>query len=195
MCWASSRLRAPRADVNGSHSPRTRAPAAATVVSVSGTEGQPGGGGTSLWLHERLYERRIILVIGRLDDTVAARAAVALLTLDAAGDAPIEVHVDSPDGTLEAAFVVIDTLGMIRAPVRALCRARVGTRRSASWPRPGTARPRRTRGFGSLSPPCGSSERQTRSTRGGASIATCSGGSRRISRARSGGRSTRSRMT
>jgi ATP-dependent Clp protease, protease subunit len=94
---------------------------------MRGAEGPPEGGGTSLWLHEKLYERRIVLVTGRLDDTVAARAAAALTSLDAAGDAPIEVHVDSPDGTLEAVFVVIDTLGVIRASVRALCRGLVGT--------------------------------------------------------------------
>src|SRR5262245_30909308 len=86
----------------------------------------PAGGGPS-WLHERLYERRIVPVTGRLDDAVAARAAAALVSLDATGDATIEVHVDSPDGTLEAAFVLIDTLGLIRAPVRALCRGLVGT--------------------------------------------------------------------
>ncbi len=78
-------------------------------------------------LHEQLYERRIVLVTGRLDDGVAARAAAALLSLDAAGNATIDVHVDSPDGALEAAFVLIDTLGLIRAPVRALGRGLVGT--------------------------------------------------------------------
>lgn len=34
---------------------------------------------------------------------------------------------DSPDGTLEAAFVLIDTLGMIWTPIRAQCRGLVGT--------------------------------------------------------------------
>ena len=50
-----------------------------------------------------------------------------LLGLDPSGAAPIELHVDSPEGTLEAAVALIDTLGMIRAPVRALCRGLVGT--------------------------------------------------------------------
>jgi ATP-dependent Clp protease protease subunit len=94
---------------------------------VNSAEGPPAGGGTPPWLHEKLYERRIVLVTGRLDDAVAARAAAALVSLDAAGGAPIEIHVDSPDGTLEAAFVLIDTLGAIRAPVRALCRGQLGT--------------------------------------------------------------------
>ncbi len=78
------------------------------------------------WLREKLYERRIVLVTGPLDDAVAAEAAAALMTLDAAADTPIEIHVDSPDGTLEAAFVVMDTIDGLHASVRALCRGRVG---------------------------------------------------------------------
>jgi ATP-dependent Clp protease protease subunit len=89
--------------------------------------GPPGGSGAPPWLDERLQGRRVVLVTGRLDDAVAARAAAALMSLDAEGDRPIELHVDSPDGSLEAAFVLIDTLGMIRASVRALCRGVVGT--------------------------------------------------------------------
>lgn len=91
------------------------------------TAGPPGAGGSWDWLHQTLYERRIVVVTGRLDDGVAARAAAALMSLDATGDGTIEVQVDSPDGTVEAAFVLIDTLRMIRAPVRALCRGLVGT--------------------------------------------------------------------
>jgi ATP-dependent Clp protease protease subunit len=94
---------------------------------MGSAEGPPGAGGISPWLHEALYARRIVLVTGRLDDGVAARAAAALVSLDATGDATIEVHVDSPDGTLEAAFVLIDTLGAIQAPVCTLGRGLVGT--------------------------------------------------------------------
>jgi ATP-dependent Clp protease, protease subunit len=75
---------------------------------------------------DRLFERRIVLVTGRLDDAVAARAGAELLGLEAAGDAPIELHVDSPDGTLEAAFALIDTLGGLGAPVHAHCRGQAG---------------------------------------------------------------------
>jgi ATP-dependent Clp protease protease subunit len=48
------------------------------------------------------------------------------VALDALSDAPIEIHLDSPDGTLEAAFVLIDAIDAVRAPVRVLCRGRVG---------------------------------------------------------------------
>ena len=54
----------------------------------------------SAWLQEKLFERRIVLVTGRLDAELAAEVAAALTTLDAIGDEPIELHLDSPDGTL-----------------------------------------------------------------------------------------------
>jgi ATP-dependent Clp protease, protease subunit len=79
------------------------------------------------WLPEKLHDRRIVLLTGRLDDTAAARVVAALLSLDADGDGPIELHADSPDGTLEAAFVVIDILTRIRAPVHARCRGEIGS--------------------------------------------------------------------
>ncbi len=80
----------------------------------------------SAWLQEKLFERRIVLVTGRLDADLAAEAAAALLTLDATGDEPIELHVDSPDGTLESAFVLIDTLDLLHATLRAHGRGQVG---------------------------------------------------------------------
>ena len=78
------------------------------------------------WLQERLFERRIVLVTGRLDDDVAARAAAALVALDAGGNRPIEIHLSSPDGVLGAVFAVIDTVDGLRSPVRVLCRGQVG---------------------------------------------------------------------
>jgi ATP-dependent Clp protease protease subunit len=78
------------------------------------------------WLRERLFARRIVLVTGRLDDDVAAEAAAALRALDANADKPIELHLDSADGTLEAAFVLIDTLDLLRAMLRVQCRGQVG---------------------------------------------------------------------
>ena len=77
------------------------------------------------WLQEQLFERRIVLVTGRLDDDAAARAAAALLTLDACGNRPIELHLDSPGGALGAAFVLVDTADTLRSELRVLCRGQV----------------------------------------------------------------------
>src|SRR5262245_27084283 len=48
------------------------------------------------------------------------------MALDANGDTPIGLQIDSADGTTEAAFVLIDTLDLIRSAVRKLCRGQVG---------------------------------------------------------------------
>ena len=78
------------------------------------------------WLQEQLFARRIVLVTGRLDDAAAAASAAALMALDANADKPIELHLDSADGTLEAAFVLMDTLDLLRATLRVQCRGQVG---------------------------------------------------------------------
>lgn len=86
----------------------------------------PGGRWPPGWLHEKLFERRVVFVRGRLDDALATQAAAEIMTLDASGDAPIDVHLDSRDGTLEAAFVLIDVIDLVRATVRAHCHGLVG---------------------------------------------------------------------
>ena len=78
------------------------------------------------WLQEKLFERRIVLVTGVLDADLAAEVIAQLVALDAAGDAPIEIHFDSSDGTLDAALMSMDAIDALRAPVRAYCRGRVG---------------------------------------------------------------------
>ena len=80
----------------------------------------------SAWLQEKLFERRIVLITGHLDDAVAAEAAAQLLALGATREEPVEIHLDSPDGTLPAAFVLIDALDLLRVPVRARCRGQIG---------------------------------------------------------------------
>jgi ATP-dependent Clp protease protease subunit len=86
----------------------------------------PGRRRLSAWLQEKLFERRTVLITGRLDDDAAAEAAAALMTLDAASAAPIELHLDSQDGTLESAFLLIDTIDQLRAAVRIHGRGQVG---------------------------------------------------------------------
>lgn len=83
-------------------------------------------GRLSAWLQERLFERRIVLVAGRLDADLATEAAAALMTLDAIGEEPIELHLDSADGTLESAFVLIDTADLLRTTLRIHCFGQVG---------------------------------------------------------------------
>ena len=78
------------------------------------------------WLQEKLFERRIVFVTGRLADALAGQAAAQIMTLNASGDDPIDVVLSSADGTLEAAFVLIDVVDAAQAAVRVHCQGQVG---------------------------------------------------------------------
>ena len=81
---------------------------------------------TPPWLQEKLFERRIVFVTGRLDDALAGQAAAQIMALDAAGDAPIDIVLRSEDGTLEAAFMLIDIVDAAHATVRVHGQGQVG---------------------------------------------------------------------
>lgn len=66
-----------------------------------------------------------MFVTGRLDEALAAQAAAQITMLDASGDAPIEVVLSSADGTLEAAFALIDVIDAAHAPIRLRCQGQV----------------------------------------------------------------------
>ena len=89
-------------------------------------EGTLQGMSLSDWLHAQLFERRVVLVLGWLDADLAGKATGALLALDARESRPIELHVDSPGGALEAAFALVDTAGVVRSELRVMCRGQVG---------------------------------------------------------------------
>ena len=86
------------------------------------------GGGPALpgWLEERLFDQRIVMVRGPLTGQVASGIAAALLTLDAAGPEPIQLHVASSGGDLNAAHAVIDVMDAMAAPVHAVVTSEAG---------------------------------------------------------------------
>jgi ATP-dependent Clp protease protease subunit len=86
----------------------------------------PGGPGLPGWLEERLFDQRIVMIRGSLTGTSATQTAAALLTLDALGTDPVQLHVASADGELVAAFTVIDALDAMSAPVHAVVTAQAG---------------------------------------------------------------------
>ncbi|HEX3946865.1 MAG TPA: ATP-dependent Clp protease proteolytic subunit [Acidimicrobiales bacterium] len=69
-------------------------------------------------LRARMFDRRVILVSGALDQQVAGQAAMELMTLDASGDEPIHLQIDSPDGSLEATLSLMDVVQLAGVPVR-----------------------------------------------------------------------------
>jgi len=88
----------------------------------------PGGPGEGppAWLDERLFDRRIVVVRGRLESAIANQVAGALLVLDMAGIEPIQLYLSAPDGELAAAFAVVDAIDTVRAPVHAVVTSEVG---------------------------------------------------------------------
>ncbi|MFI5894840.1 ATP-dependent Clp protease proteolytic subunit [Actinoplanes sp. NPDC051513] len=87
----------------------------------------PGAGpGLPGWLEERLFDQRIVMVRGPLTGETASGIAAALLTLDAAGPAPVHLHVASDGGELNAALAVIDVIDAMAAPVHALVTSQAG---------------------------------------------------------------------
>ena len=88
----------------------------------------PGSGGPGLpgWLEERLFDQRIVMLRGPLTGEAASGVAAALLTLDAAGPAPVQLHVASTGGELGAAHAVIDIIDAMAAPVHAVVTSEAG---------------------------------------------------------------------
>jgi len=70
-------------------------------------------------LYERLFERRIVLAHGELDDEAATSLCAQLLTLDAEAAEPIRLEVQGLGAGLAAALTVMGVLDVLRVPVRA----------------------------------------------------------------------------
>ncbi|MFI5933496.1 ATP-dependent Clp protease proteolytic subunit [Actinoplanes sp. NPDC051494] len=90
--------------------------------------GSPGGAGPGVpgWLEERLFDQRIVMIRGPLTTHTASGTAAALLTLDAAGPEPVQLHVSSSGGDLNAAHAVLDVIDAMTAPVHALVTSEAG---------------------------------------------------------------------
>jgi ATP-dependent Clp protease, protease subunit len=70
-------------------------------------------------VYERLFERRIVLAHGELDDEAATSLCAQLLTLDAERNEPIRLELQGLSAELAAALTVMGVLDVLRVPVRA----------------------------------------------------------------------------
>jgi ATP-dependent Clp protease protease subunit len=75
---------------------------------------------------DRLLERRIVLVSGSLDAERMTSVAARLMLLDATGDGPVELRMMCPDGDLDAALALADTVDLLGVEVRACAAGRLG---------------------------------------------------------------------
>jgi ATP-dependent Clp protease protease subunit len=83
-----------------------------------------GGSGLAdprVWMARQLFDRRIVSLAGKLDDQAANEVGVALMTLDASGDDPVQLQIDSGDGTVAAGLALMDIIDLLGVPVRASC--------------------------------------------------------------------------
>lgn len=95
------------------------------MTTTSGTTsypppGQPDDGGRRS-VRDRLFDQRVVFLWGYLDDTLASRLAIELMTLDASGDDPIHLHIDCPGGTLEASLCLVDVIDLLGVELTATC--------------------------------------------------------------------------
>jgi ATP-dependent Clp protease protease subunit len=77
-------------------------------------------------LSERLFAQRVVVLHGALDDELATRVSAELMTLDAEGDGPVTLRIDSAGGSVALALTVMDVIELLGVPVRALCLGQVG---------------------------------------------------------------------
>ena len=70
-------------------------------------------------VYERLFERRIVMAHGKLDDEAATSLCAQLLTLDAERNEPIRLEVQGLSAELAAALTVMGVLDVLRVPVHA----------------------------------------------------------------------------
>jgi ATP-dependent Clp protease protease subunit len=102
---------------------RPAVPAAPDVVP---TQMWPDRSGWPGQVYERLFDRRIVLAHGNLDDEAATSLCAQLLTLDAERNEPIRLEVQGLTAELSAALTVMGVLDVLRVPVRAYAAGQIG---------------------------------------------------------------------
>ncbi|MCI5523315.1 MAG: ATP-dependent Clp protease proteolytic subunit [Spirochaetia bacterium] len=66
---------------------------------------------------EKFLKTRQIIMSGEVTEELAEKIVKQLLILEAAGNEPIYLYLDSPGGDVDAGFAIFDTIRFINAPV------------------------------------------------------------------------------
>lgn len=66
---------------------------------------------------EKMMETRTILLSGEVDKELAEKVIRQLLLLEADGDDPIKVFIDSPGGDVDAGFAIFDMMRFVKPEV------------------------------------------------------------------------------
>ena len=66
---------------------------------------------------ERFLKTRQIILSGEVNKELAEKVVRQLLVLEADGDDPIYIYIDSPGGDVDAGFAIFDTIRFVKCPV------------------------------------------------------------------------------
>ena len=66
---------------------------------------------------QRVLKTRTILLSGEIDKALAERVVRQLILLEADGDEPVRIFIDSPGGDADAGFAIFDMMRFIRADI------------------------------------------------------------------------------
>ncbi|MDR1626929.1 MAG: ATP-dependent Clp protease proteolytic subunit [Spirochaetia bacterium] len=69
--------------------------------------------GESEAFFQKLLKTRTLLVSGEIDKGLAEKTIRGLLLLEAEGDAPIKIFIDSPGGDVDAGYAIIDMMKFV----------------------------------------------------------------------------------
>ncbi len=76
-----------------------------------------GGEGRQDMLAGKMLKTRTILLSGEINKDLAERTIRQLLLMEAAGNDPVRVFIDSPGGDADAGYAIFDMIRFIRPPV------------------------------------------------------------------------------
>jgi ATP-dependent Clp protease protease subunit len=79
------------------------------------TEEDKAGEGEAVF--RKLLKTRTLLVSGEIDKSLAEKTIRGLLLLEADGDAPIKIFIDSPGGDVDAGYAIIDMMKFVKPEV------------------------------------------------------------------------------
>ena len=69
---------------------------------------------------QKLLKTRTILLSGEINKTLAEKTIRQLLLLEADGDGPIKVFIDSPGGDVDAGYAIIDMMRFVKPEIYTL---------------------------------------------------------------------------
>lgn len=67
-----------------------------------------------------LFDARIVMIFGEINEKTARETVAQLLALDAEGDEPIKLLISSPGGHVESGDAIHDMIQFVKAPVKVI---------------------------------------------------------------------------